>query len=156
MMSGIYIGLGSNLGNRRRNLARALELLPPQAVVEAVSPVYESKPQPPAPLPVYYNAVCRVRTALRPDALLRHLKGIERLMGRRPSEHWAPRVIDLDLILYNDEQVESADLTVPHPRMLERAFVLQPLLDLDPLLQHPGTGLRLQSPEKLRRVLPAP
>ncbi|MGE0056906.1 MAG: 2-amino-4-hydroxy-6-hydroxymethyldihydropteridine diphosphokinase [Dehalococcoidia bacterium] len=131
-MSGIYIALGSNLGDRRANIARAVELLPPEVEVEAISPIYESAPQPPAPPPAYFNAVCRVRTQLSPEALLAHLKQIEAKMGRRqrPAERWAPRVIDLDLILYNDETMESPSLTLPHPRMRERAFVLVPLRDL--------------------------
>ena len=130
-MTGIYIALGSNLGDRRANLMRALELMPPQVEVEAVSPIYESQPQAPAPPPAYYNAVCGVRTSLRPEALLAYLKQIEAQMGRRPStEHWAPRVIDLDLLLYNGEQIDTPELTVPHPRMKERAFVLVPLSDL--------------------------
>lgn len=131
-MSGIYIALGSNLGDRRANIARAVELLPPEVEVEAISPIYESAPQPPAPPPAYFNAVCRVRTQLSPEALLAHLKQIEAKMGRRqrPAERWAPRVIDLDLILYNDETMELPSLTLPHPRMRERAFVLVPLRDL--------------------------
>jgi 2-amino-4-hydroxy-6-hydroxymethyldihydropteridine diphosphokinase len=129
-MSGIYIALGSNLGDRRANLARALELLEPQVSVEAVSPIYESKPQSPAPPPAYLNAVCLVTTALEPHALLTHLKAIEGKMGRRAAERWAPRIIDLDLILYNDEIIETPTLTVPHPRMHEREFVMQPLRDL--------------------------
>jgi 2-amino-4-hydroxy-6-hydroxymethyldihydropteridine diphosphokinase len=127
---GIYIALGSNLGDRRANINRALGLLPPAAEVEAVSSMYETAPFPPAPPPAYYNAVCRVRTELRPEPLLACLKGIEAKMGRRPSGHWAPRIIDLDLILYNDEVVDTPTLTVPHPRMKERAFVLVPLKEL--------------------------
>lgn len=130
-MSGIYIALGSNLGDRFANLQRALELMPPEVEIDAVSSVYLSPPQPPAAPPAYYNAVCRVRTGLRPEALLACLKGIEHTMGRRAAEHWAPRVIDLDLILYNDEVVNTATLTIPHPRMAQRAFVLKPLLELD-------------------------
>jgi 2-amino-4-hydroxy-6-hydroxymethyldihydropteridine diphosphokinase len=142
-MPGIYVALGSNLGDRRANLTRALELMGPEVQVEVVSPVYESTPQPPAPPPAYYNAVCRVTTELRPEALLAHLKAIEAGMGRRASEHWAPRIIDLDLILYNDEVIETPILTVPHPRMAERAFVLQPLMDL---------GAVAGSPERVSEV----
>ena len=144
-MGGMYIALGSNLGDRGANLRRALELLPPAVQVEAVSPVYRSAPQPPAPPPPYYNAACRVTTSLRPEELLAHLKGIESQMGRRPSEHWAPRVIDLDLVLYNDEVINTPLLTVPHPRLGQRAFVLRPLLDVDEGLVHPVTGERLRT-----------
>jgi 2-amino-4-hydroxy-6-hydroxymethyldihydropteridine diphosphokinase len=142
-MSGIFIALGSNLGKRSDNLRRALELMPPEVQVEVVSPVYESMPQPPSPPPAYYNAVCRVATQLEPHALLRHMKDIEARLGRRPAEHWAPRIIDLDIVLYNDAVLETPDLTVPHPRMQERAFVLRPLLDIAPEVRMPGTTLDL-------------
>jgi 2-amino-4-hydroxy-6-hydroxymethyldihydropteridine diphosphokinase len=153
-LSGIYIALGSNLGDRRANLTRALELMAPQVEVEAVSPVYESTPQAPAPPPAYYNAVCRVRTGLRPEALLTHLKQIEAQMGRRPStEHWAPRVIDLDLILYNDEQIDTPELTVPHPRMKERAFVTVPLANLGVEVEAPlKTEIEAQKITKLQHI----
>jgi 2-amino-4-hydroxy-6-hydroxymethyldihydropteridine diphosphokinase len=148
-MKGIYIALGSNLGDRRANLQRALELMAREVTVEAVSPVYESPPQPPAPPPAYYNAICRVTTELRPVALLAYLKEIEKRMGRRPrpAEKWPPRVIDLDLILYNDEVLSTPELTLPHPRMKERAFVLVPLRDLGVEVTEDITG-----DKELRRV----
>ena len=124
-------------------MLRALELLPPQVRVEAVSALYESPPQPPAPPPSYYNAAARVTTSLEPEALLRHLKRIERRLGREDRERWAPRPIDLDIALYDDLVLDTDTLTIPHPRIAERAFVLQPLLDLDANLTHPVTGERL-------------
>jgi len=136
----IYIALGSNLGNRQANLAMALRMFEPLARVEAVSALYESPPQPPAPPPPYLNAACRIVTGLTPDALLRHLKRIEHLMGRRSAERWAPRPIDLDIALYDDVVLDDEALTVPHPRLTERAFVLGPLLDIDPDLKHPASG----------------
>jgi 2-amino-4-hydroxy-6-hydroxymethyldihydropteridine diphosphokinase len=141
-MAGIYLGLGSNLGNRRGNLAMALRMLEPLCRVDAVSALYESAPQPPAPPPAYLNAACRVVTGLTPVLLLRHVKRIEKLIGRHKGERWAPRPIDIDILLYDDQVIDGAELTVPHPRLLERAFVLQPLLDLDADLTHP-TGERL-------------
>jgi 2-amino-4-hydroxy-6-hydroxymethyldihydropteridine diphosphokinase len=139
----IYVALGSNLGNRQANLAMALRMFEPLARVEAVSALYESPPQPPAPPPPYLNAACRVVTGLTPNALLRHLKRIEHLIGRRATERWAPRPIDLDIALYDDRLIDSEGLVVPHPRLAERAFVLRPLLDLDPELTHPATRERL-------------
>ena len=115
-----------------------------------MSSLYESPPQPPAPPPSYYNAAARVTTSLEPEALLRHLKRIERRLGRKDRERWAPRPIDLDIALYDDLMLETDTLTIPHPRIAERAFVLQPLLDLDPDLTHPVTGERLDG---LLRVL---
>jgi 2-amino-4-hydroxy-6-hydroxymethyldihydropteridine diphosphokinase len=139
----IYVALGSNLGNRQANLAMALRMFEPLARVEAVSALYESPPQPPAPPPPYLNAACRVVTGLAPDALLRHLKRIEHLIGRRGTQRWAPRPIDLDIALYDGQVLDGEELTVPHPRLTDRAFVLRPLLDLDPDLTHPATGERL-------------
>ena len=138
-MSGIYLGLGSNLGNRRGNLTMALRMLEPLCRVEAVSALYESAPQPPAPAPAYLNAACRVVTGLTPVLLLRHVKRIEKLIGRHEGERWAPRPIDIDILLDDDQLIDTPELTVPHPRLLERAFVLQPLLDLDTTLTHLGT-----------------
>jgi 2-amino-4-hydroxy-6-hydroxymethyldihydropteridine diphosphokinase len=141
----VYVALGANLGDRRGNLAAALRLLPPDVVVEAVSPLYESEPQPPSPPPSYYNAAARVATALAPHDLLGYLKQIERRLGRTDTTHWAPRPIDLDIALYDDLVLDDAVLTIPHPRLHERAFVLQPLLDLDPALVHPSLGVKLAS-----------
>lgn len=149
-MMAVYIALGANLGDRRANLRAALEAMPPLVRVEAVSSLYESPPQPPAPPPAYLNAVARVETQLDPEILLAHLKQIERDIGRRPSERWAPRLIDLDIALFDDRIVDTPALQVPHPRLIERAFVLRPLLDLDPELTHPLTGERLE--EVLRAV----
>ena len=141
----MYVALGANLGDRRANMAEALRLLPPEASVEAVSSLYESEPQPPAPPPSYYNAAVRITTALSPHGLLRHLKAIERQLGRTDTTHWAPRPIDLDIALYDDLVLDDPDLVIPHPRLHERAFVLQPLLDLDPALLHPRLGVPLAS-----------
>jgi 2-amino-4-hydroxy-6-hydroxymethyldihydropteridine diphosphokinase len=142
-MPTVYIALGSNLGNRQANLAMALRMLPPLARVDAVSPLYESPPQAPATPPLYLNAAARIVTGLGPELLLRHFKQIEHLIGRRSRKRWAPRPIDLDIALYGDLVLETADLTIPHPRLAERAFVLKPLLDLDPDLVDPATGKRL-------------
>jgi 2-amino-4-hydroxy-6-hydroxymethyldihydropteridine diphosphokinase len=139
----IYVAMGSNLGNRRANLAMALRMFEPLARVEAVSALYESPPQPPAPPPPYLNAACRIITGLTPDGLLRHLKRIEHLIGRRDSERWAPRPIDLDIALYDDQILDDETVVIPHPRLTERAFVLKPLLDLDSELTHPAHGERL-------------
>jgi 2-amino-4-hydroxy-6-hydroxymethyldihydropteridine diphosphokinase len=141
----VYIALGSNLGDRRQNLREALRLLPPEVVVEAVSALYESEPQPPAPPPNYLNAACRASTKLSPRDLLNHLKAIERQLGREPGPRWSPRPIDLDIALYDDLVIDEPDLTVPHPRLAERNFVLRPLLDLDADLVHPVLGLPLST-----------
>jgi 2-amino-4-hydroxy-6-hydroxymethyldihydropteridine diphosphokinase len=146
----IYIALGANLGDRRANLIAALDAMPPAVRVDAVSALYESPPQPPAPPPAYLNAAARVDTELEPEALLAYLKQIERDLGRGPSTRWAPRLIDLDIALYHQRLFETDDLEIPHPRLVDRSFVLRPLLDLDPDLSHPATGERLD--EVLGRV----
>src|SRR5437867_665789 len=122
-----YIGLGSNLGNREANLRMALRLMTRLSRVEAVSALYESDPVGPEQ-PPYYNAACRIETGLEPLPLLRFLQSIEHEIGRRSGgERWGPRPIDLDLLLYDDRIVDSDDLSVPHPRLSERAFALAPL-----------------------------
>ena len=144
-MSGIYLAIGSNLGNRQANLALSLRMLAPLVGVEALSPLYESQPQEPAPPPDYLNAACRVTTGLPPDLLLRHLKRIEKAIGRHSQERWMPRPIDLDIVIYNDTIIGTNELTLPHPRLREREFVLQPPLDLEPDLLFPSTAEPLET-----------
>src|SRR5262245_23808011 len=112
-MTGVYIGLGSNLGNRRANLVMALGMLEPIVRVDAVSALYESQPQPPSPPPAYLNAAARVTTGLSPLLLMRHLKLIEKSMGRHDPIHWSPRPIDLDILLFNEELIQGDELVVP-------------------------------------------
>ena len=136
----VYLGLGSNLGDRAANLREALRRLSPLARLEEVSSLYETVPVGEEEQPPFYNAVCRVVTALEPEALLRHLKEIESAIGRRPGPRWGPRPIDLDILLYGDRVLEQEDLVIPHPLLAERAFVLVPLAELAPDLAHPVLG----------------
>lgn len=136
------IALGANLGDALATLKaaeRALGELPATALL-AASPVYRSAPVD-ATGPDYLNAVVLVRTRLNAHDLLRHLQAIEQQHGRERSARNAPRTLDLDLLLHGDEIVRDDDLTVPHPRMHERAFVLRPLLDVAPSIRIPGLGL---------------
>lgn len=144
-MTGIYIALGANIGNRQANLALSLRMLPPLVRVDAVSALYESAPEGDKAQPSYYNAACRVTTGLSPALLLRHLKRVEREIGRRPYAHGhgLPRPIDLDIVLYEDVVLDTEELTIPHPRLLERPFVLRPLRDIEPDLLEPREGHRL-------------
>lgn len=135
-----YIGLGANLGDRLASLRRALRLLSAIAPVDAVSSLYETAPFGVADQPPFYNAVCRVRTTLEPQALLERLKAIERQLGRRPGPRWGPRPIDLDILLYDDLVLQTPELTIPHAGLPERAFVLIPLAELAPEVRHPGLG----------------
>jgi GTP cyclohydrolase-4 len=135
-----YLGLGSNLGDRKYNLARALELLMNYLVVEQVSSVYETEPVGYKEQPLFLNVVCRISTELSPEKLLRLAKKIEAELGRTPSFPNAPRPIDIDILSYGDEVINDKELTVPHPRLAERAFVLVPLAEIASNLVHPVSG----------------
>jgi 2-amino-4-hydroxy-6-hydroxymethyldihydropteridine diphosphokinase len=127
-----FIGLGSNLGDRLANLHRAIGALAsrPDIAVLRSSRVYETEPIGP-PQPRYLNAVVEVMTSVPAREVLAACLQVEREMGRERGERWGPRVIDLDLLTYGDERIDEPGLTVPHPRMHERGFVLIPLLELE-------------------------
>ena len=135
-----YLGLGSNLGDRKHNLARALELMSKHLVIEQISPIYETEPVGYEPQPLFLNAACRISTGLSPEKLLRLAKKIEAKLGRTSSFPNAPRPIDIDIIFYGNEILNDKELTVPHPRLTERAFVLVPLAEIAPDLVHPVNG----------------
>ena len=139
-MAKIYLALGANVGNRRRNLDLALRWLAPAVRVRAVSSLYASKALvlEGAPAgPDYVNCVCEAETELAPHELLAHVKSIERAIGRRPAARWSARPIDIDILLYGDAIVDTPDLTIPHARIAERNFVLIPLAELAPDVMHP-------------------
>ncbi len=139
-MATVYLGLGSNLGDRMANLHFGLHCLETPCVIEEVSSVYETEPVGP-PQSLFYNAVCRVETELEPLQLLGFLKAVEREAGREDtSERWAPRPLDIDILFYDDIVTETDELTVPHPRLHERAFVLVPLTEIAAELRHPALG----------------
>ncbi len=142
----VFVGLGSNLGDRAAYLAAGLAALAAAAGVRlvAVSSAYASAPVGRADQPEFLNAVALLRTELEPRALLGLLQAIERAHDRRRDCRWGPRTLDLDLLLAGQQRRREPDLEVPHPRLLERAFVLVPLLELAPDLCHPGTGLPLR------------
>jgi 2-amino-4-hydroxy-6-hydroxymethyldihydropteridine diphosphokinase len=136
-----YIGIGANLGDARANVLDAVTRLRglPETTVTGVSSLYRT-----APVDSlgddYINAVARIDTTLDPEALLRALHDIEQQHGRERPYRNAPRTLDLDVLLYGDEQIASPTLTVPHPRLTQRAFVLVPLLELAPSIVIPGLG----------------
>jgi 2-amino-4-hydroxy-6-hydroxymethyldihydropteridine diphosphokinase len=140
-----YLGLGSNLGNRKANLASALRRMQPLVRVEGVSSLYETKAVGPIEQPDFLNAAVRVATGLQPVALLRHVKAVEREIGRRFAEPQGPRPIDIDILLYGDQIVDGGELQVPHPRMTERAFVLIPLADIANGVKHPVSGQAIET-----------
>jgi len=140
-----YIGIGANLGDASANVADALERLrrQPGCTLMAASSMYRTTPIDSSG-DDYINAVARIATTLDPEALLQALHGIEQAHGRERPYHNAPRTLDLDLLLYGDAVIASPTLTVPHPRMTERAFVLVPLLELAPSIHIPGRGAARQ------------
>jgi len=134
-----YIGLGANLGDPRRQLQEALARLAAVEEVEVlkVSAFYLNPPLGPPEQPWYVNAAAQVRTRLEPEELLRVLRRVEEDLGRVRGERWGPRIIDLDLLLYDGVVMSGPDLTLPHPEMHRRAFVLIPLAEIAPLAWHP-------------------
>jgi dihydropteroate synthase/2-amino-4-hydroxy-6-hydroxymethyldihydropteridine diphosphokinase len=132
-----YLSLGSNLGDRLQNLRDAVAALERAGVLlPDLSPVYETAPWGLTHQPPFLNMAVAARTSLEPRALLRLLQQMERDLGRQPAERWGPRLIDIDLLFYDDLVIEEEDLVVPHPRLHERAFVLVPLVEIAPRLQH--------------------
>ncbi|MBI5230553.1 MAG: 2-amino-4-hydroxy-6-hydroxymethyldihydropteridine diphosphokinase [Coriobacteriales bacterium] len=134
-----YIGLGSNIGDRLENIARAVDLVADMdgIRVEAVSTAYLSEPWGNPDQPNFANAVAAIETSLEPEQLLDILKEIELQMGRVAGEPNAPRIIDLDILLMEDTELSTPDLVIPHPRMAERDFVITPLLELNPEVTWP-------------------
>jgi GTP cyclohydrolase-4 len=132
-----YLGLGSNLGDRQNNLIQALQQLKSQAKVEKVSSFYETEPVGFLDQPFFINAVCLISTDLDPRQLFSFIKRIERRMGRQPAFRNAPRPIDIDILFYDDLILDSPELTIPHPALHQRAFVLVPLSEIAPNLVHP-------------------
>ncbi len=133
-----YIGIGSNLGNRQKNCSRAIETLEMRGiVVKKRSSIYETKPWGVADQPQFINVVLEVETGLEPYDLLRTLKDIEKEIGRRETFKWGPRIIDLDILLFDDLFLRDNFLQIPHPLMHERDFVLKPLCEIAPDKIHP-------------------
>lgn len=133
-MTCAYLSLGANLGDRLEQLAAAVRMLDatPGIRLVAVSGVWETAPQGVVDQPDFLNAVARVETGLDPLALLAAAQRVEQALGRERTVRWGPRRIDVDILLYGDERVDLPGLTIPHPRLEERAFVLVPLLELLP------------------------
>lgn len=139
-MAIVYLGLGSNIDDRESHLTDACRLLHlhPAIAVETVSSLYRSAPVGVTDQALFVNAVARLQTTLSPRSLLAVTQATERRVGRTPTYHWGPRVVDIDLLLYDDVQVHSPSLTIPHTEMQNRAFVLVPLQELAPDLSLPS------------------
>jgi 2-amino-4-hydroxy-6-hydroxymethyldihydropteridine diphosphokinase len=139
-MAEVFIALGSNLGDREANLRHAQEALATAVTICDRSSVHETAPQYVTDQPPFLNMVLRGVTDLPPHDLLEFLKGIERDLGRRPGKRFGPRPIDLDILYYEDQMINDADLQIPHPRIAEREFVLAPLAEIAADFHHPATG----------------
>ena len=134
----VYLGLGSNLGNRLANLKNAVSNLTPQMVIKKKSPVYETPPWGEDPnQPMFLNMTVKVETYMTPEKLLAHLKRLETVLGREPSHKHGPRLIDIDILFYDNIALSAPPLVVPHPHLHERGFVLVPLNDIAPDYVHP-------------------
>ena len=149
-MAVVYLGLGSNIGNREQHLARACGLLHqhPAIAVQAVSSLYETAPVGFTAQDAFLNATTRVQTTLRPESLLAITQAVESRLGREPAIRWGPRVIDVDILLYDALQVCKPFLDIPHKALSERLFVLVPLSELEP-------DLHLPSGEPIRQLIAA-
>ncbi len=159
-MTDVFVGLGSNLADPAAQLGRAIAELAalPNTTLVAQSPFYASKPVGPQDQPDYVNGAAWLNTSLTPHVLLDHLQNIEQAHGRERLQHWGPRTLDLDVLLFGQQTLNDDRLTVPHAQLSQRDFALQPLLDLNPKLTLPnGTTLALlrqQCPDNQLRKLP--
>ncbi len=147
MENDAYIAIGSNQGDRELYLLRAVAEISklPNTKVTGLSPFYETTPVGVADQPNFYNAVLRLSTRLSPHDLLKALQNIEdNVFKRKRTVKWGPRSMDLDILLYGNQIINSPELVVPHPQMMNRRFVLQPLSDLSPELIHPEAGISIK------------
>jgi 2-amino-4-hydroxy-6-hydroxymethyldihydropteridine diphosphokinase len=133
----VYLGLGSNLGDRKENLNKALDYLSQRLRVTGKSSVYDTEPMENMEQPHFLNMVCQAKTMLKPEDLLVLARGIESKLGRVPGKPNSPRTIDIDILFYGDKVVNTPELTIPHPKITQRAFVLVPLAEIAPELVHP-------------------
>ena len=136
----VYLCLGSNLREREKNLAQALTLLSQKANLDKISSIYETEPVGYKEQPFFLNLVCRITTDLNAEEILHLAKDIENKMGRIPGFPNSPRPIDIDILFYENQIIKTQNLTIPHPRLTERAFVLIPLDEIAPELVHPEMG----------------
>jgi len=138
-MTKVFLGLGSNLGDREKNIQEALRLLGENNLVKGVktSSLYETEPEGVKEQPLFLNGVLEMETDLSPRALLDTLQAIEKQLGRKKGRKWGPRIIDLDILLYGQLIIKEKNLEIPHPLLTQRSFVLIPLAEIAPSTVHP-------------------
>jgi 2-amino-4-hydroxy-6-hydroxymethyldihydropteridine diphosphokinase len=138
-MERVFLGLGSNLGDRVDTIRKVQEMVSsiPGVTLVSSSSLYETEPVGISDQPMFVNAVLEIETDLSPKELFLKLKDIEAKMGRRKTVRWGPRIIDIDILLFGDRIIEERDLTIPHPEMAKRGFVLVPLCEIAPEMKHP-------------------
>lgn len=139
-MQTIYLGLGTNLGDRTANLQAAISRLAEELEITAVSPIYQTPPWGVTDQPDFLNLCLKAETDLPPAKLLTFVKNLETKLGRQPGKRWGPRLIDIDILFYADQIIETENMIIPHPRLAERAFVLRPLAEIAPDFVHPVFG----------------
>jgi 2-amino-4-hydroxy-6-hydroxymethyldihydropteridine diphosphokinase len=159
MTQPVYLSLGSNLGERERQLRAALEALRTPLRVQSLSSLYETQPVGVLDQPSFLNLALGGETDVAPLELLGQLKRIEQGVGRRPTFRWGPRVVDIDILLYDELVLDTPELTIPHREMAGRAFVLVPLAEIAPEVRHPSLGVtvrelrdRVPGREGVRRI----
>ncbi len=140
LLGTVLLGLGSNIGDRMRHLESALQSLRAHVHLEQLSSVYETQPVGVVDQPWFLNLVCQGTTRLRPRPLLEFLHEIEDSLGRERGTRFGPRTIDIDILAYDDDVIDGPDLQIPHPRLEERRFVLEPLAEIAPGWHHPVSG----------------
>ncbi len=133
----VYLSLGTNIGNRAENLRQAITSLPPQMRVKKKSKVFETPPWGYTDQEPFLNQVVKVTTYLEPEPLLKHLKRLEVALGRKATFRYGPRLIDLDMLFFDDLVLDTPILTIPHPHVHDRGFVLVPMMDIAPDHMHP-------------------
>jgi 2-amino-4-hydroxy-6-hydroxymethyldihydropteridine diphosphokinase len=151
----VYVGIGSNMNTPSDQVRAAIDQLRelPATQLIKVSRLFASKPMGPVAQPDFVNAVAGLLSTLMPKELLHHFKVIERNMGRTPSsEKWGPRVIDLDLLLYGQQQFSDTELSIPHPGIAQRDFVIMPLYEIAPALHIPGIGMLADLYQKITHL----
>jgi len=152
-MSIVYLSLGSNLGQRKRYIKKAIALLKknPHFKTERLSSYYETEPTGFKNQPRFINLCLRAKTGLSPDELLKFVKEIEKKLGRKKRRRFGPREIDIDILFYGKKIIKRRDLIIPHPRLKNRLFVLQPLVEISPNLRHPISGLTMTKLLKVKK-----